>query len=543
LRIADRAKFAEMLANPESGIILLLTLCGDTNTSLIWDYSPVNTMGEWVAESRAGGDSALGMLGRAHGNGSLGVKMGEIMTSPERMASQIANAQKSTGPKTEAGKLRSRANATKHGLTARTVLLPNEDPADYEKTVLGWFDSCKPTDQCEVFLVERLAYHSFQLNRATRADFARLRINAQTGDLDEENRIELEVTWLSSRLLRAPGGRPSVFPCASRLAEEQEHQKIRTDSFDDAEHPKVLIGRLKSTGAGCARLLVLWNELRESLEMEGGYWLAPERFRGFRLLGLHPIDVCMTKELAFILKACRTLDPDAGSLVGEVWNDMVAPEKLPSLEWAYQRAIAHSGVMAQEAAREFLMEIVAREIRGLEERVGRYDERAKHEGRVAPQLAAFDNSREGELRRRYEVSCERFFYRSLDELRRRQGEKAPRNERRGQGEYYRPMPGRTQTMGGEGCKPGSLPMDEERRREDEGPASTIGAVDEAMQVIVETLNAAGIDVGREPRQQVSERVSGDDRTGAESRQPGEVLTGSKRERRRRRRLERAGLLR
>ena len=40
-----------------------------------------------------------------------------------------ANAQLSTGPRTEQGKAISSFNSLRHGLTAMTVLLPGEDPA------------------------------------------------------------------------------------------------------------------------------------------------------------------------------------------------------------------------------------------------------------------------------------------------------------------------------------------------------------------------------------------------------------------------------
>ncbi len=44
-----------------------------------------------------------------------------------------ANAQHSTGPRSESGKQRSARNALTHGLTARTAVLPSEDPAAFEQ--------------------------------------------------------------------------------------------------------------------------------------------------------------------------------------------------------------------------------------------------------------------------------------------------------------------------------------------------------------------------------------------------------------------------
>jgi hypothetical protein len=49
------------------------------------------------------------------------------MTSDKQIEANRANAQKSTGPKSEAGKKRSSLNAFRHGLTGQVVVLPEED--------------------------------------------------------------------------------------------------------------------------------------------------------------------------------------------------------------------------------------------------------------------------------------------------------------------------------------------------------------------------------------------------------------------------------
>src|ERR1035438_2851384 len=48
------------------------------------------------------------------------------------------NAQKSSGPRTQAGKQRSSRNALRHGLTARTAVLDSEDPEAYHRTWPLW---------------------------------------------------------------------------------------------------------------------------------------------------------------------------------------------------------------------------------------------------------------------------------------------------------------------------------------------------------------------------------------------------------------------
>ena len=54
------------------------------------------------------------------------------MTSLKQIAANRLNAYKSTGPRTEEGKQRSRCNAMRHGLTAETVITALESAADYQ---------------------------------------------------------------------------------------------------------------------------------------------------------------------------------------------------------------------------------------------------------------------------------------------------------------------------------------------------------------------------------------------------------------------------
>src|SRR5689334_12138576 len=53
--------------------------------------------------------------------------------SEARQLSNQANAQLSTGPRSEEGRAKSSLNAVKTGLTGRTVLLPSDDVAEYER--------------------------------------------------------------------------------------------------------------------------------------------------------------------------------------------------------------------------------------------------------------------------------------------------------------------------------------------------------------------------------------------------------------------------
>src|ERR1700680_3771654 len=83
-----------------------------------------------------------------------------------RAAVNKANAQKSTGPRTEADKQRSSLNALRHGLTGHVVVLPTEDQAAYQRHSQSFLDEDHPKDATETQLVQSLIDNSWRLNRA-----------------------------------------------------------------------------------------------------------------------------------------------------------------------------------------------------------------------------------------------------------------------------------------------------------------------------------------------------------------------------------------
>jgi hypothetical protein len=107
------------------------------------------------------------------------------MTSA-RAAINRNNAEASTGPKTEAGKQRSSLNAVGHGLTSRTVVLPNENAEEYEAVHQGLLESYKPANTNEKVLVERVAQAHWRLQRcyAVERAFLENRIAASGEDPD-----------------------------------------------------------------------------------------------------------------------------------------------------------------------------------------------------------------------------------------------------------------------------------------------------------------------------------------------------------------------
>src|SRR5207253_4282063 len=95
-------------------------------------------------------------------------------TATDRAKTSRRNGSKSSGPKTPEGKNRSKFNALKHGLSAKTIVPPGEDADAFQGRIEAWTVDLAPRDDVEQVLVERAATVSWQLERADRADAARL---------------------------------------------------------------------------------------------------------------------------------------------------------------------------------------------------------------------------------------------------------------------------------------------------------------------------------------------------------------------------------
>jgi len=92
--------------------------------------------------------------------------------SPAQLAANRANAQLSTGPRTDAGRAKSSQNAVKSALTGRTVLLPTDDRNEYERFLTGLQQQLKPEGQLECELVQIIVDCHWRLRRIQELEFA-----------------------------------------------------------------------------------------------------------------------------------------------------------------------------------------------------------------------------------------------------------------------------------------------------------------------------------------------------------------------------------
>ena len=89
------------------------------------------------------------------------------MTSVAQLNANRLNAQRSTGPRTEAGKANSRFNALTYGLEARSRVIPGEDPAQFESLAAAYHSQFNPVGPLEDFLVESIVAADWNRRRYT----------------------------------------------------------------------------------------------------------------------------------------------------------------------------------------------------------------------------------------------------------------------------------------------------------------------------------------------------------------------------------------
>lgn len=90
------------------------------------------------------------------------------MTSAKKISANRANARKSTGPKTQAGKEASRRNSLVHGLTAEVLLLDHEDSADFEAlrdAIYEAYLSPPPRDAVGLEMADQLVMALWRMRR------------------------------------------------------------------------------------------------------------------------------------------------------------------------------------------------------------------------------------------------------------------------------------------------------------------------------------------------------------------------------------------
>ena len=156
------------------------------------------------------------------------------LTTLERRKQNKLNAMHSKGPKSDEGKSKASQNALKHGLTARVLTLPGEDPDEIQAQADAWYDAAQPETHDEEVLTDQLALASLRLERLAKAETAILAAQV----IDAENLWECQ--------------------------QQRELAKYTRMLHNDVRLAQI---ELRSFGAGARWLLDRWIELKCAFEL------------------------------------------------------------------------------------------------------------------------------------------------------------------------------------------------------------------------------------------------------------------------------------
>jgi hypothetical protein len=94
------------------------------------------------------------------------------MSSELQIEANRRNAQRSTGPRTTGGRSRVASNALKHGLSGGQIVLPGEDPAEFDLFRSDLISDLVPQGALEEVLVEKIVADAWRLRRVPQLEAA-----------------------------------------------------------------------------------------------------------------------------------------------------------------------------------------------------------------------------------------------------------------------------------------------------------------------------------------------------------------------------------
>ena len=152
------------------------------------------------------------------------------MPSMDQLVANLANAQHSTGPKTEAGKQRTRLNAYRHGLTGQICLLTADEHQAFDQHCTGIRESLEPVGALEIELAQSIAEDHWRLKRARAIEsgiFAAgqqglLGFNFGVATTEDPAQLLLEDTLIQARTWLAQSGNFQLLA----LYEQRIHRAI-----------------------------------------------------------------------------------------------------------------------------------------------------------------------------------------------------------------------------------------------------------------------------------------------------------------------------
>jgi hypothetical protein len=301
------------------------------------------------------------------------------MATDAQIAANQTNALKSTGPRTMEGKMKSRRNALKHGMASDGKVLPPEDRRKFNERITLWSGEWKPQCDMERYQLEIAVSASVQVDRCKRHEEA---------EIGRRRRVATQ-NW-----------------------EKTQKRRIKKCTKHWLTQPAECLEQLQEFTRGCEWILAGWEELAQALE-DNECLTAEEGCRAMRLLGwppelYHEWNGEVAAFRTFVLAANPEVDCD------EV--DLFFGVDTSSLELEERKAACRAKLPSIDFGREALWSTMDAEFERLvplREALWEADGPALSE---KIDLATFDDSPTGILRRRYQTASHLDMSRSLKRL-------------------------------------------------------------------------------------------------------------------------------
>jgi hypothetical protein len=127
--------------------------------------------------------------------------------SAKQIAANQANARKSTGPKTPAGRAVSKMNALKHGILSREVLVRGSNRKENTREYLAlhqrFTSELNPVGPVEEMLVDQIVTTHWRLRRALTAESGEIALNVDQGQWRRKRGPNPHLQWLQWQALGA----------------------------------------------------------------------------------------------------------------------------------------------------------------------------------------------------------------------------------------------------------------------------------------------------------------------------------------------------
>ncbi len=343
---------------------------------------------------------------------STGVRI-TTMTSQARIEANRRNAKKSTGPKTDEGKKRSRQNALKHGLEATTEILLDAAPnnavaAEFERTRNDWLERMKPDDPLEEALLDAACRSSWRLRTIAKAEDSatdqRIRHAKSVHMRKQKDRVDALVHDL-------------LFDPVARY-EAPAHDPERKLPAN----PGPIIREIESMVEGVDWLLEKWDNLRFQLETSG-YWHFQEKFHIIRMLGRKTEEGQLDKVVSDIIMHCHVAHPCTWDLFSEFFQGAMGTcNRVPY----YRRVeeVMDNLPTDPEVSRTFLRNLMNSEISRLQQLRPHLLAQAERDRAAAETQAFCDTSPASLLMDRYATNAARELHRAVDGLNKHRKAKA-----------------------------------------------------------------------------------------------------------------------